>query len=196
MTYIFLANRYDAAPKRKCLKPDDLDSAGRRCGKRAKGGSEDTSATSKKKRTPVTQVPKKTKPSSKTKAPAPKVIEMPNTKPKKEAPSKANMGGRINLSAPKGQIIRTPTKFMKGKPSGFSPEQINDIADVLKANGRNSMPVMVKQTDDNRYEVVGNNQIWEAAKKAKLDFIWSINVDDEMEKQMAIEMGQARLKRR
>lgn len=35
---MIIFNRFDAPKKRTCLKPDDLDSAGRRCGKRASKG--------------------------------------------------------------------------------------------------------------------------------------------------------------
>lgn len=88
-----------------------------------------------------------------------------------------------------GQILRIPQKFIKTKKSGMSSQQIDAIASEMKKRGKNVTPVMIKKTGEDKYEVVQGGQIIEAARKAKLDFVWTIIVDDDMARQMAIESG-------
>lgn len=88
-----------------------------------------------------------------------------------------------------GQILRIPQKSIKTKKSGMSPQQIDAIASEMKKRGKNVTPVMIKKTGEDKYEVVQNGQIIEAARKAKLDFVWTVVVDDDMARQIAIESG-------
>lgn len=64
-----------------------------------------------------------------------------------------------------------------GEPHSESDEAVAEAAKLIKAAGRNWIPVPVQQTKDYEYEVVGNSFIYEAAKKAGVDRLWTIVVD-------------------
>ncbi len=93
-----------------------------------------------------------------------------------------------SISNPLGQILRLPCKFIKGE-SKASAMIISAIADELKKIERNVLPVIVKQHGEDKYQVVLNDHIIAAARQAKLDFVWCIIIDDNMEKQLQVEMG-------
>lgn len=93
------------------------------------------------------------------------------------------------VSAPTGQLLRIPVKFIKGK-SDTSAIVISAIATQLQTVRKNVLPVMVKVINDDQYQAVYNVHILEAARQAKLDFIWCIAVDAEMQDQMQVEIGQ------
>jgi uncharacterized protein YfkK (UPF0435 family) len=98
-----------------------------------------------------------------------------------------NTDSSINTAL--GQILRLPCKFIKGE-SECSPMIISAIADELKQTGRNVLPVVVRKTGDDKYKAVLNAHIVDAARQAKLDFAWCIVVNDVMEQQLQVEMGQ------
>lgn len=87
-----------------------------------------------------------------------------------------------------GQVLRLPCKFIKGK-SSTEKALIKRLSEQLKATGKNILPVVVKVTGEEEYQAVLNVQILEAAKLAKLDFIWCIAVNEQMLVQVQIEMG-------
>jgi hypothetical protein len=93
-----------------------------------------------------------------------------------------------SISNPLSQILRLPCKFIKGE-SNVSAMIISVIADELKKIGRNVLPVIVKQSGEDKYQVILNDHIIAAARQAKLDFVWCIIVDDVMEKQLQVEIG-------
>lgn len=93
------------------------------------------------------------------------------------------------ISAPTGQLLRIPVKFIKGK-SDTSPIVISAIASQLQTIRKNVLPVMVRATSDDQYQAIFNIHILEAARQAKLDFIWCIAVDAEMQTQLQVEIGQ------
>ena len=68
-------------------------------------------------------------------------------------------------------------KIDPGEPHSESDEAVAEAAKLIKAAGRNWIPVPVQQTKDYEYEVVGNSFIYEAAKKAGVDRLWTIVVD-------------------
>jgi len=88
-----------------------------------------------------------------------------------------------------GRIIRLPCKFIQGN-SDFPSTQITTISQQLKKTGKNILPVIVKNTAEDKYTALFNTQILEAAKRAKLDFVWCMVVDDEMLNQISLESGQ------
>lgn len=45
---------------------------------------------------------------------------------------------------------------------------------ILQANGRNWIPLIVKEIADYKYQVVSNNLVYAAAQKAKLERVWCI----------------------
>jgi ribosomal protein L21 len=85
-------------------------------------------------------------------------------------------------------LLRLPCKFIKGE-SDTSSIIISAIADELKRIGRNVLPVIVKQSGEDKYQVILNDQIVAAARQAKLDFVWCIIVDNGMENQLQVETG-------
>ena len=88
----------------------------------------------------------------------------------------------------KGQTSRIPAKFISTKEkSGATPEELRAISDHMKKNGKNVMPVFVRQTGDDKYEAVHNGHILEAAKKGKHDFVQTIVLDEKMHKQLQAE---------
>jgi hypothetical protein len=68
-------------------------------------------------------------------------------------------------------------KIDPGEPHSESDEAVAEAAKLIKAAGRNWIPVPVQQTKDYEYEVVGNSFIYEAAKKAGVDRLWTVIVD-------------------
>jgi hypothetical protein len=94
-----------------------------------------------------------------------------------------------SIDNPLGQILRLPCKFIKGD-SDVSPMIISAIADELKQTNRNVLPVVVMSAGEDKYKVVLNAHILTAARQAKLDFIWCIIVNDDMEKQLQVERGE------
>jgi hypothetical protein len=92
------------------------------------------------------------------------------------------------ISKPLGQILRLPCKFIKGE-TDTSPMIISAITNELKQVGRNIMPIIVRQSAEDRYKTVSNAHILMAARQAKLDFVWCIVIDESMEKQLHVEMG-------
>jgi hypothetical protein len=94
-----------------------------------------------------------------------------------------------SIDNPLGQILRLPCKFIKGE-SDVSLMIISAIADELKRTGRNVLPVVVISTGEDKYRVVLNAHIITAARQAKLDFVWCIIVNDDMEKQLRVEKGE------
>lgn len=92
------------------------------------------------------------------------------------------------IDNPLGQVLRLPCKFIKGE-SDASAIVIQAIAQELKQASRNVLPAIVRQTTQDKYEVILNAQIVEASRQAKLDFVWCIVVNDSMEAQLQVEIG-------
>jgi hypothetical protein len=85
-----------------------------------------------------------------------------------------------------GLVTRLPTKFLAGKSSA-DPETIDQIAAALKETGRNVSPVFVRTTGPDSHEIVGNAHIAAAAKKAGLDFVWTVRLNDKQVAQLKAE---------
>jgi len=68
-------------------------------------------------------------------------------------------------------------KIDPGEPHSESAESVAEAAKLIKAAGRNWIPVPIQQTKDYEYEVVGNSFIYEAAKKAGVERLWTVVVD-------------------
>jgi hypothetical protein len=62
------------------------------------------------------------------------------------------------------------------------------IIGELKKSERNVLPVIAKETKEDHYDVILNAHILAACRQAKLDFVWCILVDDEMESQLQLEI--------
>ncbi|HEY9649760.1 MAG TPA: hypothetical protein V6C95_03790 [Coleofasciculaceae cyanobacterium] len=88
-----------------------------------------------------------------------------------------------------GQVLRLPCKFIQGK-SDADKTLLKSISQQLSTTGKNILPVIVKALDEDDYQAVLNTQILDAAKLAKLDFVWCIVVDEPMLTQVQIESGQ------
>ncbi len=90
-----------------------------------------------------------------------------------------------------GKYLRIPCKKIINKnKSEIHPAVIDAIADKLKINQRNFLPLIVEEVDEQEYEVLLNAHVLEAAKQAKLDFVWCIMADEERGKQIEVESKQ------
>jgi hypothetical protein len=92
------------------------------------------------------------------------------------------------VDVPLGQILRIPCKFIKGK-SEVQPIIIKTIAQELSLTGKNILPVIVLLLGEDRYEAILNTHILDAARQAKLDFVWCIVVDQSMQARVEAETG-------
>ncbi len=95
----------------------------------------------------------------------------------------------VSLDITLGQVLRLPCKFIKGK-STTDPVLVETIARQLKNTKKNLLPIIVKALGEDNYQAIFNIQILEAARKADLDFVWCMVVDDKMNAQIQIESGQ------
>ncbi len=83
-----------------------------------------------------------------------------------------------------GKLMHLPLADIKSTQSVVEPKSVIAIAAeaILKADGRNWVPVIVQEVADYQYEVVGDGFIYAAAQKAKLERVWCIvinpSVDD------------------
>ncbi|MCY7320483.1 MAG: hypothetical protein LH660_01435 [Phormidesmis sp. CAN_BIN36] len=93
------------------------------------------------------------------------------------------------LSVSLGQILRLPCKFIKGK-SDTPQIVLKTISQEIATTGKNILPVIVRYLQEDKYQAILNNQILEAARSAKLDFVWCIVVDQQMQSQIEVELGQ------
>ncbi|MFB2882383.1 hypothetical protein [Floridanema aerugineum] len=91
-----------------------------------------------------------------------------------------------------GSYIRIPCQQIKLRENEQKshPALVEAIAEKLKANGRNYLPLIVEEVDEDEYEVLLNADVLEAAQKAKLDFVWCILADEQRRKQIEVEAKQ------
>ncbi|MGL4882339.1 MAG: hypothetical protein ACRC8K_14950 [Waterburya sp.] len=90
-----------------------------------------------------------------------------------------------------GKYLRIPCKKITNKnQSQFHSVIIDAIAEKLKTNQRNFLPLIVKEIDEEKYEVLLNDHVLEAANKAQLDFVWCIMADEQRGKQIEVESRQ------
>lgn len=90
-----------------------------------------------------------------------------------------------------GKYLRISCKKITNKNKfEFHPAVINAIAEKLKTNQRNFLPIIVEEIDDEEYQVLLNAHILAAAKKAELDFVWCIMADAQRGKQIEVESEQ------
>jgi hypothetical protein len=91
-----------------------------------------------------------------------------------------------SLDIPYGQMMYIPCKFIAGE-SNVSLALINSISQEMQHSQRNILPVVVKVLGEDEYAAVFNSHILAAAKEAKLDFVWCLIVNTQMETQVQIE---------
>ncbi|KST69684.1 hypothetical protein [Mastigocoleus testarum] len=91
-----------------------------------------------------------------------------------------------------GKYLRLPLHQIKVQESMDTSDVIliESIAEKLKQNQRNFLPIIVEEVDENEYKVLLNSHIFEAATTAKLDFVWCILADEQRRKQIEIESQQ------
>lgn len=99
-------------------------------------------------------------------------------KPKKIANETPAEFERRRSSENTGKMMHLQIKKIDpGEPHSESETAVTEAAKLIKAAGRNWIPVPVQQTKDYEYEVVGNSFIYEAAKKAGIERLWTVVVD-------------------
>ena len=91
-----------------------------------------------------------------------------------------------------GSYTRVPRKLihMRSGQEKSHPTVIQAIAEKLKVNGRNFLPLIIEQVDEEEYEVLFNAHILEAAQEANLNFVWCILADEERRGQIEVEAKQ------
>jgi hypothetical protein len=91
-----------------------------------------------------------------------------------------------------GSYTRVPCKLIKLRDDEEKshPAVIEAIAETLKKSGRNYLPLIIEEIDEDEYEVLFNAHVLEAARRAEFDFVWCILADDERRKQIEIEAKQ------
>ncbi len=88
-----------------------------------------------------------------------------------------------------GKVIRLPLFEVQGNQE-VHPALLKNLAKQIKRNEQNFLPVIVKLLGEDSYEAIYNVQILEAARKAEVDFVWCIVVDDEILDQIKVESGE------
>ena len=91
-----------------------------------------------------------------------------------------------------GKYLRLPLNQIKQQEQIDHSDSIiiEVIAEKLKQNKRNVLPIIVEEVDEDEYEVLLNGHVLEAATIAKLDFVWCILADEQRRKQIEIESQQ------
>ncbi len=88
-----------------------------------------------------------------------------------------------------GKILCLPLFQIAGNQE-IHPALVKNLAKQIQKNERNYLPVIVKLLGEDSYEAIYNIQILEAARKAEVDFVWCIVVDDEILDQIKVESGE------
>lgn len=88
-----------------------------------------------------------------------------------------------------GKILCLPLFQVLGNQE-FHPALLKALTKQIKLKERNYLPVIVKLLAEDSYEAIYNVQILEAARKAEVDFVWCIVVDDEILEQIKVESGE------
>lgn len=95
-----------------------------------------------------------------------------------------------------GVTLKLPVKKIQGNFK-IHDALLNNLVSMLKTedSGKNFWPIIVEKDSKNKdfYNVVLNGQILEAARKAGLDFVWCIIIDQSMLNQIKVESGELRI---
>ncbi|MDR9403197.1 MAG: hypothetical protein RI580_07140 [Halothece sp. Uz-M2-17] len=90
-----------------------------------------------------------------------------------------------------GYIIGLSCDLVQAKyKSKVHPTVVDQITRQLKEKQRNYFPVIVFEVEEEQYEAVENIHILEAAKRANMDFVWCMIVDENINRQVSIEKGE------
>jgi hypothetical protein len=82
---------------------------------------------------------------------------------------------------------------ISAKPQKIDRQKVADAARRFKEGGRNWEPVIVRETGKDKYEIVGNAHLYEAAKQAGLERVWTM-IGDENTKEHKLGGSQKRRK--
>lgn len=89
-----------------------------------------------------------------------------------------------------GSLIRVPCECIESKSKEkFNKILLKNLSDQLKISQKNVLPIFIKQIAEDEYEAIHNTLVLAAAKKAKIDFVFCIAVNDAMETQLLSETG-------
>ncbi|MCA2518554.1 MAG: ParB N-terminal domain-containing protein [Microcystis sp. M54BS1] len=89
-------------------------------------------------------------------------------------PKYNNKGGYSDI----GTIKYTYLDEIDVKPQRVNQKKVAEAAKRFKEEGRNWEPVILKETGPDRYEIIGNAHLYEAAKQAGFDRLWTIIGDN------------------
>ncbi|MEB3161570.1 MAG: hypothetical protein VKL20_08945 [Synechocystis sp.] len=95
-----------------------------------------------------------------------------------------------------GMTLHLPINKIKGN-FNVHKALLNNLVSKMKEedSGKNFLPIIVEKESEKSdfYKVILNGQILEAARKANLDFVWCIIIDQPMLEQIKVESGELRL---
>lgn len=91
-----------------------------------------------------------------------------------------------------GNLMNLYTDEIIAQGHKYSQEQIDEAAAAIKAAGRNWNPVIVKEVGEDRYEVIGNELVLQAAIAAGFERVWVIVADNSAETAASAEAGNAK----
>jgi len=79
-----------------------------------------------------------------------------------------------------GSLMHLPINEIDPGDGTDAPEfLIKATANILKQKGgRNWIPVIVKETGEDKYQVIGNSFVYAVAEQAGLERVWCIIADD------------------
>jgi roadblock/LC7 domain-containing protein len=82
-----------------------------------------------------------------------------------------------------GKLMHLPLENIEPEEMFSAPEfLVNAAAEaVVKAEGRNWLPLIVKETEEYHYQVVSNSLVYAVAQKAQLERVWCIVIDPKPE---------------
>ncbi len=95
----------------------------------------------------------------------------------------------LSIDTQLGKVLRIACKYVRGK-ADTQEIVIQTIAQELKVQGKNVLPVIVRELGEDDYQATLNTHILEAAKQAGLDFVRCIVVDAAMQSQVEVETGE------
>ena len=103
------------------------------------------------------------------------------TKGDKEDKKEAGMLEKTDVGTQK--FIYTDEISIKN-PKKFNEAKLNEAAELIKKEGWNYDAVVIKETGANRYEVIGNAFVYEAAKRAGIERINTVIGNDKAEQNL------------
>lgn len=90
-----------------------------------------------------------------------------------------------------GELLRIPCEYITAQSTElFHPILLQHLSEELKKSQENISPIFIKRIAEDEYYAIHNTLTLAAAKKAKLDFVFCIAINEQMEHQILLETGE------